>query len=332
MTIVFLSPNFPPNYGAFCANLKLEGVPVCGIGDADFFSMHSDLRDSLDWYCRVDSLYNYQHVRDAFAYLQHRYGPITAVESLNEAWLETEARLRTEDAVGARARPVGLEATVVEDVAKEIKIAAHRVRDKGSGRRDASAATRRLHLHPSPLRVALEDGFAELHLLVAVLRVRKNRGRSLSAGDVLVDRAVVHLVRIGEALGVAAGVVGEMGDVLVEAGSAALADFIRCVAAADVQDVRVLEFPAHAALRAVDADGEAAFPSGGDLRDARIRMDTVGVAVRGFAEVQQHAGEVLGVHLVAHHVLRVHFRESLHLAARALADLEPWLERVAAPS
>lgn len=96
MNLVFISPNFPPNYGNFCRALKEEGVAAGGIGDCDFYAMPHELRDSLAWYCRVDSLYHYNNVRDAFAYLQYRLGPVSRVESLNEAWLETEARLRTE--------------------------------------------------------------------------------------------------------------------------------------------------------------------------------------------------------------------------------------------
>ncbi|MDD4005503.1 MAG: ATP-grasp domain-containing protein, partial [Elusimicrobiaceae bacterium] len=96
MCIVFLSPNFPPNYGNFCLRLKEEGARVCGIGDCDFSVLPPELRAALDWYCQVDSLYNYNDVRDAFAYLEYRFGPVARVESLNEAWLETEARLRTD--------------------------------------------------------------------------------------------------------------------------------------------------------------------------------------------------------------------------------------------
>jgi len=68
--------------------------------------------------------------------------------------------------------------------------------------------------------------------------------RGLTAGgDVLVDGAVVHLVAVGEALGVAAGVVGESGDVFGESGGAALEDRVGGIASADADLIGVLEFP-----------------------------------------------------------------------------------------
>ncbi|MFA6584323.1 MAG: hypothetical protein WCS77_08500 [Elusimicrobiaceae bacterium] len=96
MSLIFLSPNFPPNFYNFCLRLKAAGETVCGIGDQDFSALRPDLQNSLAWYCRVDSLHNYTQVRGAFGYLAEKFGPVTKVESLNEAWLETEARLRTD--------------------------------------------------------------------------------------------------------------------------------------------------------------------------------------------------------------------------------------------
>ncbi|MFN9957442.1 MAG: hypothetical protein ACK55I_30420, partial [bacterium] len=54
-----------------------------------------------------------------------------------------------------------------------------------------------------------------------------------SAGDVLVDRPVVHLVAIGESLGMASGIVGEAHHVLLEPGRAALEDLVGFVTTAE---------------------------------------------------------------------------------------------------
>jgi len=138
---------------------------------------------------------------------------------------------------------------------------------------------------------------------------------------VLVDGAVLHLVGVAEALGVAAGVVGEVGDVLVETRRAALQHLVRTVAPADLDLVRLLQVPAHAAAGAVDAEREAALPAGGHLRDAGIGVHAVGKTVARLAELQQDAAEVLGVDLVRHHRLGIGLGKGLHLAARAQAGL-----------
>jgi len=149
--------------------------------------------------------------------------------------------------------------------------------------------------------VAAEDGFAETDLVVAVGGGgEEDRGGGVG-GDVLIDGAVVHFVAVAEAFGVAAGVVGEAGDVVGEARGAALEDLVGFVAAADVDFVGLLEIPADTAMGAVDADGETAFPAGGDLGDSGVGVDVGGEAVRGVGELEEDAGEVFGIDRVGCH-------------------------------
>jgi hypothetical protein len=49
------------------------------------------------------------------------------------------------------------------------------------------------HLHPSLAAAALEHGFAELHLVMPILRRGEEQRSLAAAGDVLIDGAVVHL-------------------------------------------------------------------------------------------------------------------------------------------
>ena len=51
---------------------------------------------SLDDYFRVDDLANYDQLTRALGFFIHRHGRIGRLDSLNEHWLETEARLRTD--------------------------------------------------------------------------------------------------------------------------------------------------------------------------------------------------------------------------------------------
>ena len=96
MNFIFVSPNFPRTYWNFCDRLKACGANVLGIGDAPYDSLEPELRGALTEYYKVDSLEDYDQVYRAVAYFAWRYGKIDWIESLNEYWLETDARLRTD--------------------------------------------------------------------------------------------------------------------------------------------------------------------------------------------------------------------------------------------
>jgi len=94
MNIVFLSPHFPPHYFRFCLNLKQAGAEVLGIGDEPYDHLLPEVRNALTEYYRVDDLHNYDALVRACGYFTYRYGKIDRLDSLNEYWLGTEARLR----------------------------------------------------------------------------------------------------------------------------------------------------------------------------------------------------------------------------------------------
>jgi hypothetical protein len=96
MNVVFLSPHFPPNMWLFCQRLQAQGAAVLGIDDAPYDRLRAELRDSLAEYYRVDDLHDLDGLIRAVGWLTHRRGKIDRLESLNEYWLETDARLRTE--------------------------------------------------------------------------------------------------------------------------------------------------------------------------------------------------------------------------------------------
>ena len=94
MNIVFLSPHFPSQYFRFCLNLKQAGAHVLGIGDEPYDNLPPHVRASLTEYFRVADLHNYDDLVRACGFFTHRYGKIDRLDSLNEYWLNTEARLR----------------------------------------------------------------------------------------------------------------------------------------------------------------------------------------------------------------------------------------------
>lgn len=94
--IIFISPNFPTNYWHFCRELKNNGMNVLGIGDQSYDELMPQLKVSLNEYYKVSSLENYDEVYRAVAFLTYKHGRIDYIESNNEYWLESDARLRTD--------------------------------------------------------------------------------------------------------------------------------------------------------------------------------------------------------------------------------------------
>jgi hypothetical protein len=96
VNVVFLSPHFPPYMRQFCMRLRDEGATVLGIADEPEGNLHPELRAVLADYFRVDDMHRYDDLVRAMGWLIHRHGRIDRIESLNEHWLETDARLRTD--------------------------------------------------------------------------------------------------------------------------------------------------------------------------------------------------------------------------------------------
>jgi len=96
MNFIFISPNFPYTYWNFCDRLKQCGVNVLGIGDAEYDGLEPELKNALTEYYKVGSLEDYEQVFRAVAFFSFKYGKIDWIESLNEYWLEQDARLRTD--------------------------------------------------------------------------------------------------------------------------------------------------------------------------------------------------------------------------------------------
>jgi phosphoribosylaminoimidazole carboxylase (NCAIR synthetase) len=94
MNVIFLSPHFPPHYFRFCLNLKAAGANVLGIGEEPYDNLSQEVRAALTEYFRVDDMHDYDALVRACGYFTHRYGKIERLDSLNEYWLSTEARLR----------------------------------------------------------------------------------------------------------------------------------------------------------------------------------------------------------------------------------------------
>ena len=104
MNYVFISPAYPVTCTKFCNSLNKLGVTVLGIGDVPYDELNDSLKNSLTEYYYVNSLENYDQVYRAIAFFIHKYGRIDWLESMNEYWLQSDAKLRTDFniAVGTR--------------------------------------------------------------------------------------------------------------------------------------------------------------------------------------------------------------------------------------
>lgn len=108
MRLLFVSPQFPPNFWLFCRSLKEVGVTVLGLGDTHPAELAPDLARNLDDYAFVPDLHATGEAVDAARALQARHGGIDVVESHNEHWLGLDARLRA---------ALGIAGPTVDDVA-----------------------------------------------------------------------------------------------------------------------------------------------------------------------------------------------------------------------
>ncbi|MFY0521695.1 ATP-grasp domain-containing protein [Archangium gephyra] len=94
MNVVFISPHFPPQFVHFVSALRSLGINVLGIGDAPYDTLRPELREKLTEYFFTPRLDDYDALLRATGYFTWRHGRIDRIDSLNETWLEVEARLR----------------------------------------------------------------------------------------------------------------------------------------------------------------------------------------------------------------------------------------------
>ena len=94
--LLYISPEFPPNYGNFVLKLNQMSVTVWGIGEADFYSMPENLRSALKWYVQADlnSFADVKKALEKIISIKASFGGAPTfdfVESHNEQWLRLEA-------------------------------------------------------------------------------------------------------------------------------------------------------------------------------------------------------------------------------------------------
>ena len=103
--------------------------------------------------------------------------------------------------------------------------------------------------------------------MMSILGGREEQRGLSAASDVLIDSPVLHLVAVGESFRMSPRSIGKAGHILQETGCSSLENLVGSVATSDEDFIRLLKVPAGASTSAINSKGQAAFPSGSDLRD-----------------------------------------------------------------
>ena len=124
MNYIFLSPAYPVTCVRFCERLSGLGVNVLGIGDVPYDALSVQLKGALREYYYVSSLEDYDQVYRAVAFFIHKYGRADWLDSLNEYWLPTDARLRTDFNIATGTKEDGIGALIRKSEMKKVFLAA----------------------------------------------------------------------------------------------------------------------------------------------------------------------------------------------------------------
>jgi hypothetical protein len=113
VNLLYLSPNFPPNYQQFIVHLTNLGIKLYGIGEGDFYDMPENVRQKISWYVRT-SLADHAAVDKALDYMiaqnpQLQEQGFDIVEGHNEAWLRLEGYLNERFKIKDGVRPKDLD-------------------------------------------------------------------------------------------------------------------------------------------------------------------------------------------------------------------------------
>lgn len=107
MRILYLSPGFPPSSHRFCVAAHARGASVLAVGDVPESTLAPEARGAFGRYVFEPRMGEYEVLLGIVRSMVVEHGPIDAVESNGEHWLEVEGRLRED---------LGIEGLTAQDV------------------------------------------------------------------------------------------------------------------------------------------------------------------------------------------------------------------------
>jgi hypothetical protein len=84
----------PSTYYKFAQALTQNGLTVLGIGDTPYDQLAPEVKNSLKEYYYCPNMNDYAAMFKAVAFLSFKYGKIDWIESHNEWWLLSDAKLQ----------------------------------------------------------------------------------------------------------------------------------------------------------------------------------------------------------------------------------------------
>jgi hypothetical protein len=96
MNFILVSPQFPSTYYKFAQALAKNGLTVLGIGDTPYDQLTPEVKGSLKEYYYCPNMNSYPDMFKAVAFFSFKYGKIDWIESHNEWWLLSDAKLRVD--------------------------------------------------------------------------------------------------------------------------------------------------------------------------------------------------------------------------------------------
>ena len=92
--VLLISADFPKTYYQFAKAFKKNGCRVLVIGSTTYDQLHPELIANVDEYYQTWEMENINKMYEIVGYFQNKYGPIDFLESNNEYWLQSDAKIR----------------------------------------------------------------------------------------------------------------------------------------------------------------------------------------------------------------------------------------------
>ena len=107
--VILISADFPKTYYQFAKAFKKNGCRVLVIGSTPYNELHPELIANVDEYYQTWEMENINKMFEIVGYFENKYGHIDFLESNNEYWLQSDAKIRERFGISSGLYPAELE-------------------------------------------------------------------------------------------------------------------------------------------------------------------------------------------------------------------------------
>ena len=122
--VLLISADFPMTYYQFAKAFKHNGCRVLVIGSTPYNELHPELIANVDEYYQTWEMENINKMFEIVGYFENKYGHIDFLESNNEYWLQSDAKIRERFNITSGLFPAELETYQRKSSMKKAFIAA----------------------------------------------------------------------------------------------------------------------------------------------------------------------------------------------------------------